>query len=42
MGRVYEDESGQGIPGLLIRAYDKDLLYDDFYILRLKSLRVRL
>lgn len=28
-GRVYEEESGLGVPGLLIRAYDKDLLYDD-------------
>lgn len=28
-GRVYEEESGQGVQGLLIRAYDKDLLFDD-------------
>ncbi len=28
-GRVYEEESGLGVEGLLIRAYDKDLLYDD-------------
>jgi hypothetical protein len=28
-GRVYEQESGLGVEGLIIRAYDKDLLYDD-------------
>lgn len=28
-GRVYEKESGLGVQGLMIRAYDKDLLYDD-------------
>ena len=28
-GRVYEEESGLGVRGLLIRAYDWDLLYDD-------------
>jgi hypothetical protein len=28
-GRVTDRESGTGIPGLMIRAYDKDLLFDD-------------
>jgi hypothetical protein len=29
VGKVSEKESGRPIPGLLVRAYDKDLLYDD-------------
>jgi hypothetical protein len=28
-GRVCEEESGQGVPGLIVKAYDKDLLFDD-------------
>jgi hypothetical protein len=28
-GRVVERESGSGISGLMVRAYDKDLLFDD-------------
>jgi hypothetical protein len=28
-GRIYEQESGLGVPGLIVRAYDKDLLFDD-------------
>ena len=29
MGVIREKESGLGVPGLIVRAYDKDLLYDD-------------
>ena len=28
-GRIQEKESGLGVAGLLVRAYDKDLLFDD-------------
>ena len=28
-GRVRERESGLGVPNLIIRAYDKDLFFDD-------------
>jgi hypothetical protein len=28
-GRVTEKESGSGVPKLVVRAYDRDLLYDD-------------
>lgn len=28
-GRVYEIESGSGIPGLIVKAFDKDLIRDD-------------
>ncbi len=28
-GIVYEKESGLAVEGLMIRAYDKDMLYDD-------------
>lgn len=28
-GRVIEKESGLGVPGLMVRAYDRDLLFDD-------------
>lgn len=28
-GRIREKESGLGVEGLMVRAYDKDLLYDD-------------
>jgi hypothetical protein len=28
-GRVCEEESGQGVPGVMVKAYDKDLLFDD-------------
>lgn len=28
-GRVYEKESGRNVPGLIVRAYDKDLFFDD-------------
>ena len=28
-GQVREEESGRGVSGLMIRAYDKDLIYDD-------------
>jgi len=29
-GRVEEAESGRGVPGVIVRAFDKDLLFDDF------------
>jgi hypothetical protein len=28
-GRVYTQETGEGLPGLLVKAVDKDLLFDD-------------
>jgi hypothetical protein len=28
-GQVVEEKSGQGLAGLIVKAYDKDLLYDD-------------
>ena len=28
-GRVEEAESGRGVPGVIVRAFDKDLLFDD-------------
>ncbi len=28
-GRVCEEESGVGVPGVMVKAYDKDRLFDD-------------
>jgi hypothetical protein len=29
VGTVVEEESGRPLPGLVVRAYDKDILFDD-------------
>lgn len=29
-GRIYETESGSGIPGLVVKAFDKDVIVDDY------------
>ena len=28
-GQVLEAESGRGVPGVIVRAFDKDRLFDD-------------
>src|SRR3569623_1237686 len=30
LGRVVEAQSGKGVPGVVVAAYDKDLVFDDF------------